>query len=204
MKAVFARSLPIARVVALVAAPIAMLTGCASTGPDRTQVTRFHLGDPIARGHVAVEPFAGQASGPEFGLYATAVEQQLARLGWTIVRTRGQSEQVALVGLTQESYTRSERGPVSVGVGGGSGGWNSGVGAGIGFNLGGGPRRLSATTLRVRIARRSDGTVAWEGRAATAVRADRPEASPVVLAPRLAEAVFQGFPGESGRTISVK
>ena len=175
-----------------------VLAGCttAESGGAGIDVTRMHLGQPIARGTIAVETFAvPNAGGPEFQYYADAVEAQLTRLGWTVVKAPGQSEQVALVGFEQVAFEAPPReGPVSVGVG-----------VGVGFNLGGrksGP--AVTTTLQVRIKRRSDGTVFWEGRGTSTARTDRPEGQTPALAPRLAEAVFRDFPGESGRTIRVR
>jgi hypothetical protein len=198
MKAVFAH----AGALALAAA----LAGCASSGSFPSEVTRFHLGQPIARGQIAVEAFTtGDPASPEFRTYAAAVERQLARIGWTLAPPGGQSEQVALVGIEQGRVQGApRRSPVSVGVGGGTGGYGSGVGVGVGINLGGKPKRLEATRLQVRIKRRSDGTVFWEGRAETQSRPDRPEGQPVAVADRLAEALFRDFPGESGRSITVK
>jgi uncharacterized protein DUF4136 len=197
MKAVFARPLLLSLAVAL--------SACTATGYP-TEVTRFHAGQQIARGTVAIEPFDAPgggpgARGPEFDFYAGAVAQQLARLGWTVTRAPGQADHVALIGISEDRYTRRESSPVSIGVGGGTGGWHSGVGGGVGFNLGGGPHQLVTATLNVRIKQRADDKVFWEGRATATARADRPEGSPAVLAPHLAEALFQGFPGESGRTI---
>jgi hypothetical protein len=201
MKAVFARSATL-----LLAATLA---GCASSGGGwrGADVTRFHLGQPVARGQIAVEPFStGDPTSPEFRTYAAAVERELARLGWNVVDTVGQSEQVALVEIERGSYQGApRRSPVSVGVGGGTGSYGGGVGVGVGINLGGGKSgRVEAVMLQVRIKRRSDGTVFWEGRAETAARADRPEGQPVVIADRLAEALFRDFPGQSGQSIRVK
>jgi len=186
---------------------LAALAGCAGTGSSGADVARFHLGEPIARGQIAIEPFdTPESAGLEFQTYASAVAQELSRLGWTVVTTTGQSEQVALLGYEQSGYGPGrERGPVSVGIGGTTASYGSGVGAGISFDLGGkSTRNMVATMLQVRIKRRSDGTVFWEGRATGAARGDRPDGSPAVLAPRLASALFKGFPGESGRTIRVK
>jgi hypothetical protein len=199
MKAVFRR----ACVLILSAA----LAGCAAgSGRYGADVTRFHLGGPIARGQIAVEPFQPvHANSVEFRNHAAAIERQLARLGWTVVRTVGQSEQVALVDISQgRREALVQRSPVSVGVGGGTGGWGSGVGVGLGFNLGGRPRDLIATLLEVRIKRRSDGTVFWEGRASTEAKVGSPEAQPAAAVERLAEALFRDFPGESGQTIRVE
>ena len=187
------------------------LAGCATTPRSGTvqgpEVTRFHLGQPIARGQIAVEAFdAADANSMEFRLYAGAVARQLSRLGWTVVNTVGQSEQVALVDVQQGSREMLRtRSPVSIGVGGGTGGWGSGIGGGVSFGLGGGgPRQLVGTMLEVRIKRRSDGTVFWEGRATMEAREGSPDAERTVAVERLAEALFQDFPGESGRTIRAR
>ena len=182
------------------------LAGCAAQQPT-ARVTRFHLGQPIARGQIAVEAFdAADANSMEFRLYADAVARQLSRLGWTVVNTVGQSEQVALVDVQQGSREMLRtRSPVSIGVGGGTGGWGSGIGGGVSFGLGGGgPRQLVGTMLEVRIKRRSDGTVFWEGRATMEAREGSPDAERTVAVERLAEALFQDFPGESGRTIRAR
>lgn len=196
MKAVFARGLALALATSLAA--------CTSMGPQPAEVTRFHLNQPIARGEIAVEPADPREDGLEFRSYADAVSRQLARLGWTVVPA-GQSEQLAAVSFEQTSrYQGGGRSPVSVGVGGSTGGWHSGVGGGISFGLGG--KRsgtVTASMLSVRLKRRSDGSVFWEGRAQT-VGSSPAETSPDAAADRLAAAMFQDFPGESGRTISVK
>jgi hypothetical protein len=44
----------------------------------------------------------------------------------------------------------------------------------------------------------------WEGRAENAEKSGSAAASADVLAPRMARALFAGFPGKSGDTISVK
>lgn len=197
MKAVFLRA------GALVIA--ASLAGCA-TGDYPASVTRFHLNQPIARGVIAVEPAnPANAASIEYRSYAGAIGRHLSRLGWTVVDTTGRSEQVAMVHVEQgarEGY--AERSPVTVGVGGATGGWHSGVGVGASFGLGGGSRQTVATLLEVKLKRRSDGAVFWEGRATTEARAGSPEATPTMAVEKLADALFQDFPGESGRTIRVK
>ena len=65
-------------------------------------------------------------------------------------------------------------------------------------------RPIVTTQLEVRIQRRSDATVAWEGRADLESRADSPLASPAAAVDRLAEALFRDFPGESGQTMRVR
>jgi hypothetical protein len=166
------------------------LAACATTsgggGGDRggTEVTRVHLGQPVARGQIAVEAFEpADAAMPEFRSYAASVQRQLARLGW-IVNTVGQSEQVALIDVEQGSRGALQGRGMRIGTGAGTGGASG----------------TMATSLEVRIRRRSDGSVIWEGRALSeAGGSDRAAA-----VDRLSEALFRDFPGESGRTISVR
>jgi len=156
-------------VSALVAA--ALLGGCESLRSDRgdglgggVQVTRTHLGQPIARGEIRVEPAPG-APAVNFSEVTAPVERELARLGWTVSPAKATTEQVAVARVTE---TTRANGSV-------------------------------ATELAVRIQRRSDATVAWEGRAQAEGGADRGAAID-----RLASALFRDFPGESGRTIRVR
>nr|MDP8994861.1 hypothetical protein [Pseudomonadota bacterium] len=67
----------------------AVLAGCASLGgrsdAGGVDVTRTHLGQPLARAHIAVEPLnAADANSPEFQAFAAMVERHLARHGYTI------------------------------------------------------------------------------------------------------------------------
>ena len=181
MKAVFLRG------CALLAA--ASLAGCSSMGGRETSgggtdVTSFHLGQPIARGQISVEAFdPADVNSPEFGAYSAAVQSQLTRLGWTLAPAGARSEQVALIDVQQGS-----RAALTGRVGGGAG-------------LGAGASGSVATMLEVRISRRSDGTVIWEGRSIGQAPADAARASAVES---LAAALFRGFPGESGRTIRAR
>lgn len=187
------------------------LAGCASTrsgpGPSSAEVTRFHLGQEIARGPIAIEAFDKEdANSIEFRGYAAAVSRELTRLGWTVVDTVGQSEQVAMLGVRQGSRVGPpQRSPVTIGIGGGTGGYGGGVGVGASFGVGGerGGSEIVGTSIEVSIRRRSDGTVFWEGRGRDETRAGRDgDIGPV--ADRLTAALFQDFPGESGRTITLR
>jgi hypothetical protein len=194
----------------------ALAAGCASVSAGGgggasvaagAEVTRFHLGQDIARGEIAVEPLEGQqAGGIEFGRHAAAVERQLTALGWTVVRGNRRSEQVALIRVQQGAReAMARRSGQSIGVGGGVGGGGGGVGGGITVPLGSGRSgSVVVTELAVRMQRRSDGTTIWEGRAQGEARAGTPAADRAYAVDRLAPALFQGFPGESGRTIRVR
>ena len=188
MKAVFLRNCTL-----LLALPLAACAstqgGRASAGPE---VTRSHLGQPIARAQIAVEAFdAADANMPEFRSYAAAVAAELTRLGWTVVNTVGQSEQVALVDVEQGTRAALQTG--RVGGSAAAAAANAAAAAGT-----------VATRLEVRIKRRSDGTVFWEGRATSEARVNSADAQRTAAVQRLAEALFRDFPGESGRTIRTR
>jgi hypothetical protein len=191
MKAPFLRNCMI-----LAAIPLA---ACSSMGGRRAvgggvEVARFHLGQPVARSQIAIEAFdRADANRPEFAAYAAAVERQLTRLGWNVVRAPGQSEQIALIDVEQGSpqaiaalaAARIGRGVAPSAAAAGSAG-------------------KVATLLEVGIRRRSDGTVFWEGRAVADAPTGSPESASTAAVERLAEALFRDFPGESGRTIRVR
>ncbi len=192
MKAPFLRNCMIVLAVSL--------AGCSTTGGGGggrgggVDVARFHLGEPVARAQIAIEPYdKTDLTRPEYPAAAAAVERQLTRLGWTVVRTVGQSEQVALVDLTQgsrEAVAAQTSARVGRGVAPAA---PSGSSAGI-----------VATLLEVGIKRRSDGTLFWEGRAVGELPSGAAEAAPAAAAERLATALFRDFPGESGRTIRTR
>jgi hypothetical protein len=182
------------------------LAGCAAQAPE-TRVTRFHLGQPIARGEIAVEARDPAMAGTlEFKNYAGAVADELVRTGFRLAPGIAKSELVAVVDVSRGTRAMLDEGsPFSIGIGGGTFGRNVGVGGGVSFPIGKSrTRELIGTQLAVQIKRRSDGTVIWEGRAMSEARSDTPYAEPAAAVLKLAAALFQDFPGESGRTITVK
>lgn len=191
---------------------IGLLAGCADMGTvsPNLSVTRFHLGQPIARGEIAVEAAnAADQNSLEFAAISAPVERELARLGWTIARGNARTEQVAMVHLDQDAREAPRRSGLSIGigVGGGSFGRGGGVGGGVSGSVpvgGGGTNLVVASHLSVRIQRRSDATVFWEGRAEMQARGGSEFAGKGPAADRLAAALFRDFPGESGRTIRVR
>ncbi|PSJ41790.1 DUF4136 domain-containing protein [Allosphingosinicella deserti] len=176
------------------------VSACASRGsdrpvPDGVDVARFHLGQAtIAKAQIAIEPFdRADASRPEYPAVAAAVARELTRLGWTVAPAGGTSEQIALIDVEQGSResiaaltaARIGRGIAPPAASGSSAG-------------------MTATLLEVGLRRRSDATVFWEGRAVAEAQAGSAEAAPVAAVGRLAPALFQDFPGESGRTIRIR
>ena len=156
---------------------------------------------------LAVEPAQGMdAQRLEFRSYAAAVSRELQRVGYSELVAGGRSsESVVLVSVERESFRRDRNGsPVSVGVGGATGSYGSGVGVGVGLTLSGPPPETVETRLAVTIRNRANGQSLWEGRASFSVRASSPLAQTQLGAAKLAEALFRGFPGESGETILVE
>nr|WP_295669599.1 DUF4136 domain-containing protein [Sphingomonas sp.] len=191
----------------------AAVSGCTTPLVNSpVDVTRFHLGAPLERGSVIVEPLPGGAAASiEFQTYAAAVNTELLTSGYTVPATGAPAQYLAVVSFTRTSRdVGPARSPVSIGFGGGvgSGGYRGGgvgLGGGISFPIGKPKtRELIASELGVQIRRRSDGTVIWEGRAQTVADVRAPEAVAANSAGKLARALFRGFPGESGRTITVK
>ncbi|UIJ46428.1 DUF4136 domain-containing protein [Sphingomonas cannabina] len=189
----------------------AALAGCATTGGGRggpSEVTRYHLGQPIAAGTVTVEPLStNQTVSPEYQLYADAVAGELAKLGFQPAPQGSTSQYIAAVAFRRTDAGYVESPPpfsIGLGIGGASFGRRTGVGGGISTatGIGRGKRRaILATELAVQLRRRSDGTTIWEGRARRQgiERAGQPDSTADILA----AALFKGFPGESGITISV-
>ncbi len=186
---------------------LALVTGCiAPTGP--IEVTRFHVPDTsmLAKGSISVEPGTGtDGNSHEVQSYMGAVRTELQRLGYGDAAVGG-GGQVAIVRLSRQRFqpARSGGGPVSVGVGGSTGSYGSGLGVGIGLNLSGPPPEQIETELAVAIRDRKTDKVLWEGRASFTVKANSPLASTQLGAPKMAAALFAGFPGNSGETITVK
>ena len=186
----------------------AALGGCvAPVGP--VEVTRFHdatLLERAGRGTIAVEAAPGMDAGSlELRSYQAAVIRQLTVLGYREARAGAPAAQVALVRLERRAFRPGRgKGPVSVGVGGGTGSYGSGVGMGIGLDLSGPPPEQVTTELGVQIRDRASSKTVWEGRASFTVRASSPLANTELGAAKMTEALFAGFPGNSGETIEVK
>ncbi|MBA4041545.1 MAG: hypothetical protein DI607_11015 [Sphingomonas hengshuiensis] len=185
------------------------LSGCMTAAP--VKVTRFHLGAPIERVAITVEPDAAavNVAGLEAGLYADAVRSALAAQGFVAADAGTPAPLVARFTLTRTvRETEPARAPVTIGLGGGSfgGGVGGGVGGGASVGFGVGKTRAReayVSELRVAIRRGAAGDVIWEGRAQHQADTRSPDAQPPVVARKLADALFRGFPGESGRSITV-
>ncbi len=183
----------------------ASLSACVvPTGP--VEVTRFNRageGVVYGSGTYSVEVAGDSAAGTGLAAspYLAAVAREMQRVGYA--EKMGASDLAVEVRVSTERFEPERRSPVSVGMGGSTGSYGSGVGLGVGINVGGGPKAQVETTLNVRIVRRSDKLVIFEGKAVQAAKLGSPAAQPGIAAAKLAQALFQGFPGRSGETIRV-
>ena len=200
--------MPRLSLLATLAAALA-LSACATTpftGP--VEVTRFVAPDRagLGQGPIVIYFPDEVANAQAKAAITAAVTQELLALGYTIAAQEGRGIQVAAVRTARTPIAATidnRRGPVNVGVGGGTGSFGSGLGMGVGINLGGGASAQVETTLAVRLLRRSDKLVIWEGKASQIAKVGSPAAQPGIAAAKLAEAMFKGFPGVSGETIRV-
>jgi len=184
---------------------LSVLTACVvPTGP--VEVTRFNRaaeGVPYGKGSFAVALVGESASDRSLAgsPYLAAVAREMQRIGYR--DNTGNSDVIAEVRFGATLVRLDRRAPVSVGVGGSTGSYGSGVGVSFGFNLGNGTAAQVQSSLAVRIVRRSDQVVIWEGTAVQFAKAGSPAAQPGIAASKLAEALFKDFPGVSGETIRV-
>lgn len=198
------------RTAALALGSALALSACATTGDiagGPTEVSRYHLGQPIASGSVVVEPMPGGGGGAlEFATYADAVGRELSRIGFApAVQGSGPSQYIAAVAFTRQSRGTVRTPPkFSIGIGGGSYGSGVGLGGDLSTGFGSKTREAYVSELFVQLRRRGDGTVVWEGRAQRPGLSGDPDAQGPVAAARLADALFRGFPGESGITTTVR
>ena len=191
-------------------APLAaavLLAGCTQTYVSPVSVTRF-VGEQPARlgqGTIAVRAAPGEPGDSlEFSAYTQAVAFELAELGYRVVSGEGAAQvaEVRAARVIDEPVRR--RGPVNVGVGGSTGSYGSGVGVGVGLDLSGPPPEVASTELGVVIRDNGTGQALWEGRAQFSASANSDYADRRAAATKMADALFSGFPGQSGETIEVR
>jgi hypothetical protein len=179
------------------------LAACAST--PQAQVLRFHQGQPISRGTIAIQPAnPAMANSLEFNAQANAVGAELQRQGFTVVKSPAQAQFVAIVSVeTGDRLQAPRRSGVSVGIGGGFSSGNVGVGTSVNVPVGGQQQAnvATTTTLSVAITQGAGGPAVWEGRSSLETQAGGQ--SGTALTPILASTLFKDFPGPSGQTVRV-
>lgn len=151
----------------------------------------------LQKGAIAVgpAPTGSGAPGSELAVYAAAVVDQLAQLGYRTDVPESTAGQVTELHISHETLAPPEvkkpvSGEMAVGVS------NRGTAYGLALNVDlTKPRSaLISTTLEARIRDRASGKVLWEGRADISTR-DGDEKWPApTIAARLAAALFDRFP----------
>lgn len=183
---------------------VSLVLGACASDRFGADVSRFHLGQPLARGTVYLEPAdPSVAQGLEYRTYEAAVEERLRALGFTPVDTLAKAELVGVIGYGQTTREGlASRPPVTIGIGGGTFGGNVGVGLGGSFGVGGSRgNEVNVNALTLRLRRRSDNTTIWEGRAVAEAREGSEYAALSEAVPVLADALLSNFPGPSGETV---
>ena len=209
-------AMPSIKTLTRAALPVALALGISACAtPFKADVSRFAVPLPAPAGQtfavVAEDPKL--AGGLEFATYANAVAAELTEIGYT----RAASPETAdmLVRFDYRVDGGRERVRTTPGAGGafgpwgpwgGWGGWGGGFGGwGFGFNdpFLGGPDVRSYTIytsgVDVKIDRRVDGQRLFEGKAEAVSRSNRLPR----LVPNLVDALFTGFPGNSGETVRI-
>lgn len=192
---------------ALVATAAALLTGCTTPAwVSPVEVTRFVGEAPaeLGRGTIMVVPAPGLVQqGIEFTFYQRELTEALTALGYQVVES-GPASQIATLQVDQDVASPERRGPVSVGGGMGVGSYGSGVGLGVGIDLSPPPADQIARHIAVSIRATDGGQNLWEGRASFTATANHAMADPAAAAARAVDALFAGFPGNSGETVEVE
>ena len=171
------------------------------------KVTRFHLDGALTPGPLRIE--SANAPGTrelEDAIYLDAVRRHIIALGFTVAGLETTAPATATVAVSRSTRPLPpSRPPLTIGIGGGGFGGGVGGGGGASFGVGGKrDRELVITDMTVLLRRLPGGDVVWEGRASIQSDSRKPEAQATIAADKLARALFKGFPGESGRTITVK
>ena len=195
------------------ALPVALaigLSACAT--PFKADVSRFAAPLPAPQGQsFAVVPEDPKlAGGLEFATYANSVAAEMQELGYTRAATPESADLLVRFDYRVDGGRERVRtdfngvGAAGFGPWGRWGGWGGG-GWGLGFNdpFFGGPEVRSYTIytsgIDLKIDRAADGQRLFEGKAEAVSRSNRLPR----LVPNLVDAIFTGFPGNSGETLRI-
>lgn len=202
--------------MAVAAALLLGLAACAS--PFRADVSRFQsqLPPPSGQTFAVVADDPHLAGGIEFGQYADLVERNLAEQGYTPVEDPEQAQLLVRFDYGVDNGRERIR---TTGTGFGHGYWSPWYGYGrYGYW---GPYRgglwsygwydpwfggydidsytVYTSGIDMKIDRRADGVRLFEGKAEAVSRSNKLQ----YLVPNLVEAMFTGFPGNSGETVRI-
>jgi len=174
----------------------------------KVEVTRFvaegAAAEALGKGGVSVEaaPTGSGIGDSELRTYEAAVVDRLAGVGYQTATTTSAAGQVAQLRITHDTVVPEEapHKPVSGEMSMGVSNRGSMMGMAIAIDLTKPLKALISTRLEVRIRDKSTGAVLWEGRADVITREGSDKWTDGAIAARLAQALFDGFPGHSGET----
>lgn len=206
--------LPSMKTIKRVALPVALVIGLsACSTPFKADVSRFAVPLPAPQGQtfavVAEDPKL--AGGLEFATYANTVAEELTRIGYTRAASPDTADMLVRFDYRVDGgreRVRTDFNGAGFGAGrwgpwGPWGGWGGGWGFGFNDPFFGGPDVRSYTIFTsgvdVKIDRRVDGQRLFEGKAEAVSRSNRLPS----LVPNLVDALFTGFPGNSGETVRI-
>jgi hypothetical protein len=182
-----------------------VLAGCAAPSQIRSEVTRFNQLPPSGGSVAIVAADERKSGGADFNRYAQVAASHLAAAGFP-QPAGGEPDYIAELDYWQQPVAADsapDDGPrVSIGIGNTSYGRHSAVGMGFetSFDVGGGDRGVTALrVVTLAIERRDSGARIFEGRSQNMGPAGNfPAAIPYMI-----DALFSGFPGGNGTTVTV-
>ena len=207
------------KLLAVAAAPLALaaMSGCTQTFDAR--VNRFSMLPPVAQGETfTVQPVDPKLDGSiEFNSYAGLVAQELQRFGYRPAADARSANLVVSIDYWVENGREKVTSTPGFSGWGWGGYWGYPYRGGLGWGRGGwgrsgfydpfwndfGPDVRSYTVydsqLRMEINRTAGGERVFEGTARATSRSD----DLPWLVPNLVQAMFSGFPGNSGQTVRI-
>jgi hypothetical protein len=197
----------------------AMLLGISALGLSacatglRTQVSRYQaMPAPQGQSFVVVPQNPSDMGGLEFSRYAELIAQHMQAQGYARAPSINQATMVVQVGYgVGDAQTEIVSYPSSFGYGHGWGypfyyghrgyywGWHDPFWWGPGYGSDIRTYTYYVTELDIDIRRKADNVSLFEGRAKARSRSD----VPAKTVPSLVEAMFTGFPGNSGETVKI-
>jgi Domain of unknown function (DUF4136) len=208
------------KIIARLIMPLALLSVAACATPFRAKVNRFQA-MPAPQGQsFVIKPADPKREGSlEFAQYASLVSSKMTQIGYQVAPNAGAASLIVTLDYNIDGGREKIRSYPSTGFGfsrfggySGFGGYNRfGYGRGrfiYGYNdpflFGSGFDEIESYTvynsgLNVNISRKADGERVFEGKA-DAMSLNN---NLTYLVPNLVEAMFTGFPGNSGETVKI-
>ncbi|MBB5984267.1 DUF4136 domain-containing protein [Sphingobium lignivorans] len=172
---------------------------------DAARFVAEDAGDALGHGPIAVSATTGgEARAGEPAVYEAAVIDQLVKAGYDTMKASPEGGQIAEIRIVRDVLVPEEqkRKPVSGEMAVGVSNYGSMVGMAVGVDLTKPRKALVSTRLEARVLDRATGKALWEGRAEMATREGDSRWTDQAIATRLADALFDGFPGKSGETLA--